>query len=100
MWRKMLHLIYQSPLESATLHRIAINDSVLFMENSLFRLLKTSSQATKLKQMSKLQVLFVLGDELKIRGINPHELVSGIKIITYQDFVTLTLKHALIQTWN
>lgn len=96
----MLHLIYQSSLESATLQRIALNDSVLFMENALFRLLKTNHNANELKAMSKLHSLFVLGEEIEIRGIHPSELITGIKVIDYQGFVTLTLKHRLIQTWN
>ena len=96
----MLHLIYQSPLQSATLQRIAINDSVLFMENALFRLLKSSRNANELDAMSKLYSLFVLNDEIEIRGIYPSELITGIKVIDYQDFVTLTLNHRLIQTWN
>lgn len=96
----MLHLIYQSPLESATLQRIAISDSVLFMENALLRLLKASTQAAKLKEMTMRYSLFVLEDEIQIRGISADELVKGIQIIDYQGFVTLTLKHALIHTWN
>jgi len=96
----MLHLIYQSPLESVTLQRIAINDSVLFMENALFRLLKSSRNASELETMSILHSLFVLDNEIEIRGIDPSELVTGIKVINYQGFVTLTLNHSLIQTWN
>ena len=96
----MLHLIYQSPLESATLQRIAINDSVLFMENALFRLLKSSKNARELESMSTRHSLFVLGEEIEIRGIHPNELTIGIKVIDYPGFVTLTLNHRLIQTWN
>ncbi len=96
----MLHLIYQSPLESATLQRIAINDSVLFMENALFRLLKSSRNASELETMSTHYSLFVLDEEIEIRGINPDELIAGIKVIDYQGFVTLTFNHSLIQTWN
>ncbi len=96
----MLHIIYQSPLELATLQRIAINDSVLFMENSLFRLLKSSRNTSELETMSTLHSLFVLDEEIEIRGIDPSELVTGIKVINYQEFVTLTLNHSLILTWN
>lgn len=96
----MLHLIYQSPLESATLQRIACGDSLLFMENALFRLLKTGSQALELKKIVSTHSLFVLQDEIEIRGIECSELITGIKIINYEGFVNLTLEHALIQTWN
>ncbi len=96
----MLHLIYQSPLESATLQRIAINDSILFMENALFRLLKSSRHASELETMSTHSSLFVLEEEIALRGIHSNALVAEIKVIDYQDFVHLTLEHSLIQTWN
>ena len=96
----MLHLIYQSPLETATLQRTACGDSLLFLENALFRLLKTSSQASEIEKISHTHPLFVLDNEIEIRGIDSSELVAGIKIIDYQGFVNLTVEHPLIQTWN
>jgi tRNA 2-thiouridine synthesizing protein B len=96
----MLHLIYQSPLEQATLQRIAESDSLLFMENAILRLLKTAAQATELTTMTVTHSLFVLASEIQLRGIYADELVKGIDIINYQDFVRLTLRHQLIYTWN
>ena len=96
----MLHLIYQSPLESATLERTACGDSLLFLGNALFRLLKTATQATELEQISKTHSLFVLEDEIQIRGIDSCDLVTGITVINYEGFVNLTIENASIHTWN
>lgn len=96
----MLHLIYQSPLQKATLQRIACGDSVLFMENALLNLLKEGVWAVELENMLATQSLFVLLEEIEIRGIDKNELVSGIQIIDYQGFVELTTEHQVIQTWN
>ncbi|NOQ36924.1 MAG: sulfurtransferase complex subunit TusB [Methylococcaceae bacterium] len=96
----MLHLIYQSPLELATLERVAHGDSVLFMENASLRLLKTSLYANELEKMSATQSLFVLREELETRGIEENELVTTIQVINYEGFVTLTTEDTLIKTWN
>jgi tRNA 2-thiouridine synthesizing protein B len=96
----MLHLIYQSPLETATLQRLGETDSVLFLENALFNLLKKSRFEILVKETLRQQSLFVLEDEIRLRGIDEKELIEGIMVINYQGFVHLTLKHPLIQTWN
>ena len=96
----MLHLIYQSPLEIATLQRIADKDSVLFLENSLFQLLKKGASESLLKKNLRAQSLFVLKDEIQLRGIMKNELIDTIQVIPYKGFVNLTLENSLIQTWN
>ena len=96
----MLHLIYQSPLEVATLQRISTDDSVLFLENSLFQLLKKSYSERLLQENLTSQALFVLEDEIQLRGIQKNELIPLIQVISYDGFVRLTLENSLIQTWN
>ncbi|MCK4493896.1 MAG: sulfurtransferase complex subunit TusB [Methylococcales bacterium] len=96
----MLHLIYQSPLEIATLQRISTDDSVLFLENSLFQLLKKGTSESLLTKNLSSQSLFVLKDEIQLRGIMENELIDTIQVIPYEGFVNLTLENALIQTWN
>ncbi|MCK5898275.1 MAG: sulfurtransferase complex subunit TusB [Methylococcales bacterium] len=96
----MLHLIYQSPLEVATLQRISTDDSVLFLENSLFQLLKKSHSERLLQESLTSQALFVLEDEIQLRGIQKNELSPLIQVISYDGFVRLTLENSLIQTWN
>ncbi len=96
----MLHLVYQSPLQLPTLQRMACGDAVLFMENALLSLSKQGRLATELENMQQGQSLFVLREEIEIRGIQESELVAGIQTIDYQDFVNLSCGHEVIQTWN
>ena len=97
----MLHLIYQTALENAVIQRIESSDDVVFFENAVLRLNKTSQQRTELEQMLANNVhLYVLSDELEIRGVNTDELVSGIAVIDYSGLVTLTEKNKIIRTWN
>jgi sulfur relay protein TusB/DsrH len=97
----MLHLIYQTPLENAVIQRIEIGDDVVFFETAVFRLNKAGLQSTELEQMLANNVhLYVLSDELAIRGVNTDELVSGITVIDYSGLVALTEKNEIIRTWN
>ena len=96
----MLHLIFQSPIQTAVLERVSTGDAVIFFENSVLRLLKGSENSACLEKMSLNCSLFVLIDDIETRGILPEELISGIKVMDYPAFVTLTTQHKLIQTWN
>jgi tRNA 2-thiouridine synthesizing protein B len=95
----MLHLIFQTPNEIALFERIDSGDIAVFLENSVLRLLQNSSLADLLKQQLSNKRFCVLKDDLLIRGIAPDELVKGIEIINYLDFVELTIKNPLIQSW-
>lgn len=97
----MLHLIYQSPIDSSVVQRIESGDNVVFFENAVFRLNKESQQSSELEQMLANNVhLHVLSDELEIRGVNTDELVLGITVIDYSALVSLTEKNKIIRTWS
>lgn len=96
----MLHLISQSPLDYAVVARLGVDDEVVFLENATLRLLQTSADNHKLTQLLTTHQLYVLGDALAVRGIAAEELVRGIRIINYADFVALTVKHPVIQSWS
>jgi len=97
----MLHLIYQSAIDSALLQRISSLDSVVFLENANFQINKNGTLSPELEQMLNNRINFyVLDVELETRGINIAELVEGIKVINYLGFVELTESNKVIKTWN
>lgn len=96
----MLHLIFQSPLDSAVLERIAVGDEVIFLENAVLRLLKNSVFSAALTQQLTKNRLYVLADDLLVRGLNATDLVAGIEVITYAQWVDLTIKNTVIQSWT
>ena len=96
----MLHLIFQSPLDSAVLERIAVGDEVIFLENAVLRLLKNCVFSAALTQQLTKNRLFVLADDLLVRGLNATDLVAGIEVITYAQWVDLTIKNTVIQSWT
>ena len=96
----MLHLIFQSPIDMAILERIDSGDDVMFLENSVLRILQKGSLCDILTQMLKNNRLCVLGDDIVVRGIIADELVQGIEVIDYAELVRLTVKNPVIQSWS
>ena len=94
----MLHLISQ--VNSAVLERIGDGDELVFLENAVLRLLKTGANNHALVQLLNTHHLYVLADDLAVRGIALETLVSGIQIIDYHELVALTVQHSTIQSWS
>ncbi|MFA5018197.1 MULTISPECIES: sulfurtransferase complex subunit TusB [Methylobacter] len=96
----MLHLIFQSPIETALLERIDSGDVVVFLENAALRVLQNSSISDTLTRQLGSNRLCVLSDDIAIRGIASDELVKGIEVIDYAGLVELTVNNPVIQTWT
>jgi sulfur relay protein TusB/DsrH len=95
----MLHLVFQLPVETALFERMAPGDEAVFLENAVFRALQNSHLSHFLThQLSKIR-LYVLVDDLKIRGLTHAELVKGIQVIDYSELVELTVQNVVIQSW-
>jgi tRNA 2-thiouridine synthesizing protein B len=95
----MLHLISQSPIDKALLDRIDKGDDVVFVENAVLQILQKGHLSYLLTQLIKKNQLFVLADDILVRGITAKELVADIQVIDYLDLVDLTVKNKLIQSW-
>ena len=95
----MLHLIFQSPIDIAILERIDSGNDVVFLENSVLRILKKGSLNDTLAKLLNRNRLCVLVNEIEVRGIAADELVNGIEIIDYSELVRLTVKNPVIQSW-
>ncbi len=96
----MLHLIFESTLDQAIFERVALGDVFLLLDDAVFRTLATGDRAVTLSEVLTRARCLVLEDHLTIRGLNSAELVPGIEMIGYEDFVGLTLEHAVIQSWR
>jgi tRNA 2-thiouridine synthesizing protein B len=96
----VLHLIFQSPIESAILERIDSGDIVVFLENAVLRTLQNSAISNTLAQQLGRNRLCVLSDDIAVRGIAPDELVQGIEVIDYAGLVELTVNNPVIQSWS
>jgi tRNA 2-thiouridine synthesizing protein B len=96
----VLHLVSQSPIETALFQRVAAGDALVFLDNAVLRLLQHSDLNQPLSALLKNHRLYVLADTLAVRGINAEELLQGISIIDYPQLVALTVQHSVIQSWS
>ena len=95
----MLHLLFASLADDAVLKRFAQGDDVVFLENASFSLLKNSRFAQTLASLTNCQ-LYVLADDLTARGLMADDLVTNLKVINYDDLVTLTVSNPHIHSWS
>jgi tRNA 2-thiouridine synthesizing protein B len=95
----MLHLVFQSPIETAILERIEAGDVVVFLENAVLRVLRNGLLNEPLTQRAGTNRLCVLSEDVAVRGIAADELVEGIDIIDYAGLVELTVDNRVIQSW-
>lgn len=95
----MLHLIFQSPLQTATLQRIGKDDAMLFLENAVLGLLENGMRSSDLTNMLATHRLFVLQADIETRGISAEELLKGISVIDYAGWVILTTEYQGMQSW-
>jgi len=96
----VLHLIFQSPIDIAILERIDSGDVVVFLENAVLRVILNSDLSDRLTQQLGRNRLYVLSDDIAVRGIAPNELVKGIEVIDYAELVELTVNNPVIQSWS
>ena len=96
----MLHLVFQSPIETAVLERIDSGDVVVFLENAVLRVLQNSVISDTLTRQADRNRLCVLSDDIAIRGISPNELIEGLEVIDYAGLVELTVNNPVIQSWT
>jgi tRNA 2-thiouridine synthesizing protein B len=96
----VLHLIFQSPIETAILERIDSGDVVVFLENAVLWVLQNSGMSVRLTQQLDSNRLCVLSNDIAVRGIAPDDLVKGFEVIDYAGLVELTINYPVIQSWT
>ncbi len=99
----MLHTVNKSPFErdalETCLRLAAKGSSVLFIEDGVYGAMKGTSFSTTLSNAMKDKTFYVLGPDLKARGVDASRLIDGIKVVDYAGFVDLTVKHEKVSAW-
>ena len=99
----MLHTVNKSPFEKNSLEtclRLAEdNSSILLIEDGVYAALKNTSFESSIISAQKASKFYVLGPDLKARGLDKSSLISNIEIIDHKEFVKLTVENDKIQNW-
>lgn len=99
----ILHTVNQSPFERNSLEScltFATDDAaVMLFENGVYAALSgTSAEAQVTKALSTLKI-YVLGPDLRARGLTEERLIPGISVVDYAGFVDLAAEHHAVQSW-
>ena len=99
----MLHTVNKSPFERSTLEsclRLACKGSaILLIEDGVYAAQKNTAVSGKIEAAAKNFDVFVLGPDLKARGIDESGLIAGIAVVGYGGFVDLVAERGTVQSW-
>ena len=98
-----LHTVNKSPFERNTLEsclRLAKKgSSVLLFEDGVIGAMENTKYSDAVSKAMDDFSFYVLGPDIKARGLNDTNLIDGINVIDYDGFVDLTTEHETVQSW-
>ena len=99
----MLHTVNKSPFERNALTsclRLAKSGSaVLLTEDGVVAAMKGTAYAKNIEAALSNIAFYVLGPDLKARGLSESNVVDGVKVVDYGGFVDLAADHEAVQSW-
>ena len=99
----ILHTVNKSPFDKNSLEtcvRLAVKgSSVLMIEDGVYGAMKGTSKSDVVTSVMGDVSFYVLGPDLKARGIGEDKLINGIKVVDYSGFVKLTVENDKVQAW-
>ena len=99
----MLHTMNKSPFEKTSLDsclRFAQQGaSILLLEDGVYAVMRGTAAEEKMIAAGNRHKIFVLGPDLKARGLAVENVIEGIEMVDYGGFVDLTVSHDTVQSW-
>lgn len=99
----MLHTVNKSPTDRDSLEacvRLAKKGgSVLLIEDGVYGAMKGTVKSDTISNAMNDLSFYVLGPDMKARGIDEGKLIDGIKVVDYNGFVDLVAEHDVTQSW-
>lgn len=98
-----LHTVNKSPLdrnalESAVKHATK-GSAILMIEDGIYGAMKGTAKSDVVTGAMGEISFYVLGPDLKARGIDESKVIDGIKVVDYKGFVDLVAEHDATQSW-
>ncbi|NKB76115.1 MAG: sulfurtransferase complex subunit TusD [Gammaproteobacteria bacterium] len=73
--------------------------NILLIEDGVYGALKGSDIETSVRVCLEDRGFYVLGPDLKARGISEDHLIEGIEVVDYKGFVKLAANSPKVQSW-
>lgn len=99
----MLHTVNKSPFEKRSLdgalsHAVD-GAAILMIEDGIYGALNGTAVTGKIVKALATLKIYVLGPDLKARGLTEDQVVDGIKVVDYAGFVDLVTEYDKVQAW-
>lgn len=99
----MLHTVNKSPFEKNSLDsalRLARDGSALLLiEDGVYAAMKGTAVEGKVRDAARRLKVFVLGPDLKARGLEESKVIDGVGVVDYGGFVDLAAENDKVQAW-
>lgn len=98
-----LHTVNKSPTDRNTLEAclrlVKGGSSVLMIEDGVYGALKGTQKSGIVEGAMKDIKFYVLGGDLKARGIDESKIIDGVNVVDYAGFVNLASENDRVQSW-
>ncbi len=99
----MLHTVNKSPFERNTLDsclRLAKKGSaILLFEDGVIGAVKGTAKSSAIEGALSDYDVFVLGPDLKARGLSEDQVIDGVTVVNYGGFVDLVEQRGTVSAW-
>lgn len=99
----MLHVVNRSPFEKTSLDSCIVHAkegaAILLIEDAVYAAMDGTAFADRIKTALNKCKVYVLGPDIKARGMGETKVVDGIEIVGYGEFVDLTVTHDSVSSW-
>jgi tRNA 2-thiouridine synthesizing protein B len=97
-----LHTVNKSPFEKSSMDSCLAyamaGSSVLMYEDGIYGAIKDTAYAQKIAAKDGVN-FYVLGPDLKARGVSEEKVADGIEIVDYAKFVSLSTENDKVLAW-
>jgi len=99
----MLHTVNKSVFERNSLDSCIsmakAGSSILLIEDGVVSAVAGTAASDRISKAMESITFYVLGPDLKARGMSEDRIIDGIKVVNYEGYVDLTTEHDNIQSW-
>jgi len=98
-----LHTVNKSPFASQSLRsclkHVREGDAVLMIEDGVYGATGGTAMSSDVEKAAKNVSVYVLGPDLRARGIETTRLAAGVSVKDYAGFVELAAEHDITNAW-
>ena len=99
----ILHTVNKSPFEKSSfdscLQLAKDGSAVLLIEDGIYAAIKGAAKEGQINSASQQLKFYVLGPDLKARGIAEDRIIDGISVVDYAGFVDLAAEYDKVSAW-